>query len=320
MAPASAAAGEEKTVGMKESEFIWFDGEFVPWGEAKVHVLSHALHYGSSVFEGIRAYDTPGGTAVFCLPAHMKRMVDSCRVYRMELPFSREALTQAVLDTVAKNNLRSCYIRPLVFRGYRQLGVEPRTCPVQVIIAAWEWGAYLGPEALEHGVDVGVSSWRRMAPDTTPAAVKAGGHYTNSQLIHMEAVENGYEEGIALDVYGYVCEGSGENVFLVQDGVLYTPPRASSILNGITRNCIMQLARDAGYPVVEAQIAREQLYLADEVFFSGTAAEITPIRSVDHIVVGAGRRGPVTARLQTDFFDVVSGKVPDRHGWLTPVR
>lgn len=302
-----------------KSDYIWFDGQFVPWDEAKVHVLSHALHYGSSVFEGIRAYDTPSGAAVFCLPQHLKRMVNSCRVYRMDIPFSTEELSQAIRDTVVKNDLRSCYIRPLVFRGCGQLGVEPRSCPVQVIVAAWEWGAYLGPEALEQGIDAGVSSWRRMAPDTTPAAVKAGGHYTNSQLIRMEAAEHGYAEGIALDVYGYVSEGSGENIFVVQDGVLYTPPRAASILNGITRQCVMQLAQDAGIPVVEAQIAREQLYLADEIFFSGTAAELTPIRSVDHIVVGPGRRGPITARLQEDFFAIVSGEVPDRHHWLTPV-
>ena len=256
---------------------------------------------------------------MFCLPQHLKRMVNSCRVYGLDIPFSTEELSQAIRDTVVKNDLRSCYIRPLVFRGCGQLGVEPRSCPVQVIVAAWEWGAYLGAEALEQGIDAGVSSWRRMAPDTTPAAVKAGGHYTNSQLIRMEAAEHGYAEGIALDVYGYVSEGSGENIFVVQDGVLYTPPRAASILNGITRQCVMQLAQDAGIPVVEAQIAREHLYLADEIFFSGTAAELTPIRSVDHIVVGPGRRGPITARLQEDFFAIVSGEVPDRHHWLTPV-
>jgi len=303
-----------------ETGYIWMDGKFVPFADAKVHVLTHALHYGSSVFEGIRAYDTPAGPAVFCLQAHLKRMFDSCRVYRMDVPFSTDEMAQAIRETVSRNGLRSCYIRPLVYRWYKQLGVEPRTCPVQVMVAAWEWGAYLGEEALEQGVDVGVTSWRRMAPDTTPAIVKAGGHYTNSQLIHMEAVDNGFEEGIALDVYGYVAEGSGENVFVVQDGVLMTPPRGASVLNGITRACVMQLARDAGYAVVEAPIAREQLYVADEVFFTGTAAEITPIRSVDRIVVGPGRRGPVTARLQADFFNIVSGKVPDRHHWLTPVK
>jgi len=302
-----------------QSDYIWFDGEFVPWEKATVHVLSHALHYGSSVFEGIRAYETARGAAIFCLPQHLKRMVQSCRVYRMEIPYTPEELAQAICATVVRNNLRSCYIRPLVFRGCGQLGVEPRTCPVQVVVAAWEWGAYLGAEALEEGVDVGVSSWRRMAPDTTPAAVKAGGHYANSQLIRMEAAEHGYAEGIALDVYVYVSEGSGENIFVVQDGVLYTPPRAASILNGITRQCVITLAADAGIPVVETQIAREQLYLADEIFFTGTAAELTPIRSVDHIVVGPGRRGPLTARLQEAFFAIVSGEVPDRHHWLTPV-
>lgn len=302
-----------------KSEYIWFDGEFVPWDEAKVHVLCHALHYGSSVFEGIRCYDTASGPAVFCLEQHVKRMVRSCKIYRMELPYPEEHIAQAILGTVAKNQLRSCYIRPLVFRGYEQLGVEPRGCPMQLIIAAWEWGAYLGPEALEQGVDVGVSSWRRMAPDTMPAAAKVAGHYTNSQLIRMEAAEHGYAEGIALDIYGYVSEGSGENIFLVQDGVLYTPTLASSVLGGITRNCVITLAREMGYEVRETQIPREQLYMADEVFFTGTAAELTPIRSVDHILVGPGRRGPITAQLQAEFFKIVSGKIPDRHGWLTPV-
>lgn len=305
---------------INKSEYIWFDGEFVPWDQAKVHVLSHALHYGSSVFEGIRCYETASGPAVFCLEPHVKRMVRSCRIYRMEIPYPPERLSQAILDTVAKNKLRSCYIRPLVFRGYDQLGVEPRTCPVQVIIAAWQWGAYLGPEALEQGVDVGVSSWRRMAPDTTPASAKVGGHYTNSQLIRMEAAEHGYAEGIALDVYGYVSEGSGENVFLVQDGVLYTPPLSASALGGITRHCVITLARELGYEVREALILREQLYIADELFFTGTAAEVTPIRSVDHIVVGPGRRGPITAKLQSEFFKIVSGNAPDRHHWLTPVK
>ena len=303
-----------------KSEYIWFDGDFVPWDQAKVHVLTHALHYGSSVFEGIRCYETATGSAVFCLEQHVKRMVRSCKIYRMEIPHSPDRLCQAIVDTVAKNKLRSCYIRPLVFRGYEQLGVEPRGCPVQVVIAAWEWGAYLGAEALEQGVDVGVSSWRRYAPSTAPASAKVGGHYTNSQLIHMEAAENGFAEGIALDVAGYVAEGSGENVFLVQDGVLYTPPLSASVLGGITRNCVITLARELGYEVRETLIPREQLYIADEVFFTGTAAELTPIRSVDHIVVGPGRRGPITTKLQSEFFKIVSGKVPDRHHWLTPVR
>ena len=303
-----------------KSEFIWYDGEFVPWDQAKVHVLAHALHYGSSVFEGIRCYATSRGPAVFCLPQHVKRMFRSCKIYRMELPYSQDQISQAIIDTVARNGLKSCYIRPLAFRGYEQLGVEPRTCPLNVIIAVWEWGAYLGPEALEQGVDVGVSSWRRMAPSTMPASAKVGGHYTNSQLIRMEAAENGYDEGIALDVYGHVSEGSGENLFLVQDGVLYTPPLSSSILCGITRSCAMRLAQELGYEVREAAIPRENLYVADELFFTGTAAEVTPIRSVDRIVVGAGRRGPITAKLQSEFFRIVSGEIPDRHHWLTPVH
>jgi len=302
-----------------KSEYIWYDGKFVPWDEAKVHVLAHALHYGSSVFEGIRCYETAQGPAVFCLPQHVKRMSRSCRIYRMDLPFSEDQISQAILETVARNGLKSCYIRPLAFRGYGQLGVEPRTCPVNLIIAVWEWGAYLGPEALEQGVNVGVSSWRRMAPDTTPASAKVGGHYTNSQLIRMEAAEHGYDEGIALDFYGYVSEGSGENLFVVQDGVLHTPQFSSSILGGITRSCVMTLARDLGYTVRETTIPREQLYVADEIFFTGTAAEVTPIRSVDHIVIGAGRRGPITAKLQSEFFRIVSGEIPDRHHWLTPV-
>jgi branched-chain amino acid aminotransferase len=307
-------------MAMNETEFIWFDGKFVPWGEAKVHVLSHVLHYGSSVFEGIRCYETTRGPAVFRLPEHVKRMFNSCKVYRMDVPFTQAQVAKAIVDTVAKNKMRSCYIRPLIFRGYGQLGVEPRTCPIQVIVAVWEWGAYLGPEALEQGVDVGVSSWRRMAPDTFPASAKVGGHYTNSQLIRMEASEHGYSEGIALDINGYVSEGSGENIFVVQDGVLYTPPLSASILGGITRSCVMTLAHDLGYEVREGLIAREQLYIADEIFFTGTAAEVTPIRSVDHITIGPGHRGPIAAKLQEAFFNIVSGKVPDRYNWLTPVQ
>ncbi len=303
-----------------KADYIWFDGQFVPWGEAKVHVLSHVLHYGSSVFEGIRCYNTVSGPAVFRLPEHLKRLYNSCKVYRMEVPFTPEQMSQAIRQTVIQNGLKACYIRPLVFRGYGQLGVEPRTCPVNVIVAAWEWGAYLGAEALEQGVDVGISSWRRMAPDTFPASVKAGGHYTNSQLIHMEATEHGYAEGLALDVYGYVCEGSGENVFIVQDGALVTPPLSGSILGGITRQCVIALARELGIEVRETPMPREQLYTADEMFFTGTAAEISPIRSVDHITVGAGRRGPITAKLQEEFFGIVSGQKPDRHHWLTPVK
>lgn len=303
-----------------ESEYIWFDGELVPWKDARIHVLSHVVHYGSSVFEGIRCYSTPAGPAVFRLEPHLRRMYDSCRVYRMTIPYTREQLGQAILETIRRNRLQSCYVRPVVFRGYEQLGVEPRTCPVQVAIAVWNWGTYLGADALDEGVDVGVSSWRRMAPDTTPAGVKAGGHYLNSQLIHMEAADLGYSEGIALDVYGYVSEGSGENIFIVRDGTLYTTSIGNSILGGITRDSVIILARELGYPVIEGQIAREQLYMADEVFFAGTAAEISPVRSIDHLTIGTGRRGPVTAALQTAFFDIVEGRTPDRYHWLTLVN
>ncbi len=307
-------------MAMKESQWIWMSGKLVPWQDAHVHVMSHGLHYGSSVFEGIRAYDNSRvGPAVFCLDQHLKRMYNSARAYRMEIPYSPAELKQAILETIAANKLRSCYIRPLVFRGYDSIGVEPRGCPVEVVVATIEWGRYLGPEAIEQGVDAGVSSWRRMAPDTFPAGIKAGGHYNNSQLIHMEAAEHGYTEGIALDVYGYVCEGSGENIFVVEDGVIRTPPRAASLLGGITRSCVMALAADLGYNVREEMLAREALYSADEIFFSGTAAEITPIRSVDHIPVGSGKRGPITERLQSEFFGIVDGAIADRHGWLTPV-
>lgn len=305
---------------MPQSEFIWFDGEFVPWGDAKVHVLAHAMHYGSSVFEGIRCYETPRGAAVFRLGKHVRRLFDGCRVYRMEIPYSQETIAQAIKDTVSKNGLRSCYIRPLVWRGYGQLGVEPRTCPVQVMVAAWDWGTYLGDDALEQGVDIGVSSWRRAAPDTFPSMVKGGGHYMNSQLIRMEAADNGYSEAIALDVYGYVSEGSGENIFLVRDNVLSTPQVGTSLLGGITRDSVITIARDLGYTVQERPIAREELYMAEELFFAGTAVEISPVRSVDHMVVGQGKRGPVTAALQKAFFERVRGEAPDPYGWLDYVR
>ncbi len=300
-----------------KSEYIWFNGEFVAWDDAKVHVLSHALHYGSSIFEGIRAYDTPKGPAVFRLKEHVRRLFESCKVYRMEIPFTPEEIEKAIVDTVAKNGLKGCYIRPLVFRGYEQLGVSPFGCPVEVIVAAWDWGKYLVGEADEaKGVRAGVSSWRRMAPDTFPAAVKAGGHYTNSQLLNMEAHEHGYDEAIALDVYGYVAEGSGENIFMVRDGELLTP-QAGSILGGITRNAVLKIASELGYTTHEVQIAREHLYIADELFFCGTAAEITPIGSVDGLPVGNGLVGPITEAIRERFFDIATGKAPDVYGWLT---
>ncbi len=307
-------------MSIEKSQWIWMNGKLVPWDQATLHVMSHVVHYGSNVFEGIRCYDNKQvGPAVFCLDAHLNRMFRSAGVYRMQIPYSVQEIKQAILETIAANKLRSCYIRPIVYRAYGEIGVDPKRCPVHVAVATIYWGRYLGPEALEQGVDVGVSSWRRMAPDTYPAAVKAGGHYTNSQLIHMEAREHGYIEGIALDAYGYVSEGSGENVFVVEQGVIRTPPRSASILGGITRGCVITLAGELGIPLREEMLAREALYFADEVFFSGTAAEITPVRSVDHIPVGSGKRGPVTERLQKAFFGVVDGSAPDPHGWLTPV-
>lgn len=305
---------------MQASQWIWFDGEFVPWADAKIHVMSHALHYGTSVFEGIRAYSTPRGPAVFRLGPHVERLINSAKIARLPLKYTQAELEAAILETVRRNGHQACYIRPLVFRGYDALGVDGRTCPVQTIIATIEWGRYLGPEAIEQGVDVGVSSWRRMAPDTFASLAKIGGQYVNSGFVVMEARDLGYVEGIALDIYGYVSEGSGENLFLVHKGVIYTPPLSASILGGITRDCAITLARDLGYEVREAMIPREMLYIADELFFTGTAAEITPIRSVDKQPIGAGRRGPITQRLQEEFFGITSGRLPDRHGWLTYVH
>lgn len=305
---------------IKKSSKIWFNGEFVPWDEAKVHVLAHALHYGSSVFEGIRCYATKSGPAVWLLDGHLERFYNSVKIYRMEIPYSKEQIKEAILETIRANGHEACYIRPLVFRGYGDLGVDPRGCPVEVIIATLEWGRYLGQEAIEQGVDVCFASWQRMAPNTFPALAKCGGHYTNSQLMKMEALINGYTEAIALDVYGYISEGSAENLFLVRRGEIYTPPLGSSILGGLTRDCVITLAGDLGIPVREQAIPREAVYIADEAFFTGTAAEITPIRSVDRITVGAGRRGPITEKLQKEFFALTSGEIPDRHGWLTPVK
>jgi branched-chain amino acid aminotransferase len=304
---------------INKSDKIWFNGEFVPWDEAQIHVMTHALHYGSSVFEGIRAYDTANGPAVWLLDGHLKRLFESAKIYRMEIPYSFDEVKEATLETIRVNKHEACYIRPLVFRGYSEIGVDPRRCPVDVIIATIEWGRYLGPEAIEQGVDVCVSSWRRMAPDTFPALAKSGANYANSQLIKLEALENGYVEGIALDVAGYVSEGSGENLFIVRDGTLVTPPLSFSVLGGLTRGAVMALAKDLGIPVREEAIPRELLYIADEVFFTGTAAEITPIRSIDRVTIGAGRRGPITERLQVEFFGITEGEIPDRHGWLTPV-
>jgi len=303
----------------EKSDQIWMDGQLVPWAQATVHVAAHALHYGSSVFEGIRAYEIDQNPAIFCLDPHIDRLFNSAKIFRMEVPYSKEEIKQAIVDTVRANRHKACYIRPLMLRGCGGLGVNPSACPVQVAILTFEWGRYLGAEAIEQGVDVGVSSWRRMAPNTVPAMAKVGGQYVNSQLIAMEAVQHGYVEGIALDVDGFVSEGSGANIFVVTNGRILTPPLASSILPGVTRQCVLTLAEDLGYQVREERLPRELLYTAGEVFFSGTAVEITPIRSIDGIIVGSGGRGPVTERLQAEFFGIVEGKIPDRHGWLTPV-
>ncbi len=302
------------------SKKVWRNGEFVDWESATVHVMTHALHYGSSWFEGIRCYKTRRGSEVFRLREHVRRLFDSCKIYRVELPFSEAAFCDAILQTVEINELEQCYIRPLVFRGFGSMGVNPLPAPIDACIMVWQWGRYLGDEALENGVDLCVSSWQRAAPNTFPTMAKAGGNYLNGGLIKMEATTRGFAEGIALDTQGFVSEGSGENLFIVRDGKLLTPPLSCSILPGITRNSVITLARDAGYDVQEQAIPREMLYLADELFLTGTAAEVTPIRSVDGITIGKGRRGPVTGAIQTAFFDYVEGKVDDRYGWMTAVK
>jgi branched-chain amino acid aminotransferase len=296
--------------------WIWMNGEMVEFEKATVHVLSHGLHYGSGVFEGIRCYDTADGAAIFRLPEHLRRLQASAKIYRSEIRFSLEELTEATFQTIAANEYNGCYIRPIVYRGLGTLGVYPGNCPVDVAIAVWPWGAYLGEDALTKGVDVCVSSWRRAAGSTFPALAKATGNYLSSQLIKMEAMANGFTEGIALGVDGNVSEGSGENLFLVMNGELYTPPLAASVLPGITRDSIFQLAQDLGFRVHERVIPREMLYVCEELFFCGTAAEVTPIRSVDHIPVGTGRPGPITQRLSEEYLGIATGRVEDRHGWL----
>ncbi len=298
---------------------IWMNGKLVEWKDATIHIGSHVVHYGSGVFEGARCYATPKGSAVFRLDEHMTRLINSAKIYRMEYSLDLAGWREAVLGTIRANAMKACYIRPLIYRGYDTLGVNPLPNPVDAAIMLWEWGAYLGAEALEQGVDVRVSSWSRMAPNTLPAMAKATANYANSQLIKMEALADDYSEGIALDVSGNISEGSGQNIFLVRDGALYTPPLSASVLGGITRDSIMTLARDLGYEVVETNIPREALYIADEVFFTGTAAEVTPVRSIDRVRIGTGARGTITAALQSAFFAVVNGDMPDRHGWLTYV-
>ncbi len=302
-----------------ENSKVWMNGKLVPWKEANIHIASHVVHYGSSIFEGFRAYENPHGIAILRLQTHIKRLFNSCKIYRMEIPYTEEEINQAVINTIRVNKLKSCYIRPVVYRGYGTLGVDPFPNPVDCAILAWEWGKYLGDEALENGVDVRISSWQRMAPNTFPALAKSGANYMNSQLIKMEAILDGYIEGIALNVRGHISEGSGENIFLVVDNILYTPPLSSSVLPGITRNCVMQIAKDIGIPVSEETIPREMLYVADEVFFTGSAAEITPIRSVDKISIGNGKRGPITQKLQDEFFGYINGDKKDKYNWLTYV-
>ncbi len=297
--------------------YIWFDGKVVRWEEATIHVTAHVLHYGSSVFEGARTYETVNGSAIFRLEPHMRRLMRSAKLARIDVPYTQEELTHATIDLVERNGQPSCYIRPIIFRGSEQFGVDGRACPTQVAIMSLAWGRYLGPEAIEHGVDVHVSSWRRM--NSLPFG-KIGGQYVNSQFIAMEAHDGGFNEGIALDANGNVSEGSGENIFVIMDGIVYTPSVASSILSGITRDCALTILNDLGYEVREQVIPRDLLYVADEIFFTGTAAEVTPLRTVDGMKIGAGSRGPITKAVQDQFFGITSGNLPDIHNWLTPVK
>ena len=298
----------------------WFNGKFVDWKDATIHVMSHVVSYGSSVFEGLRCYDTPDGPAIFRLQDHTHRLFNSAKIYRMEIPFSEDEINEACKELIKINNLKSAYLRPVVFRGYNTLGVDPTPCPIDVAIGALNWGAYLGEEAITIGVDVQISTWHRLAPNTMPALSKCGANYMNSQLIKTEALKNGYVEGVALDVNGHLSEGSGENIFVVYDGVLCTPSTGSSVLMGITRDCVFKIAEELEIPVKEMTIPREMLYIADEVFFTGSAAEISPIKSIDRIPIGPGRRGPITEKLQTRLFEYLHGKREDRYGWRTLVK
>jgi branched-chain amino acid aminotransferase len=303
---------------IKPTSKIWHNGNLIPWEQATIHVMSHVIHYGSSVFEGLRCYGQPQGSAIFRLPEHMQRMLDSAKIYRMEVNYTLEELCAGVVDLVEANGVSPCYIRPIALRGYGEMGVSPKGSPVEVYIANFPWGQYL-PGA-SNGVDVCVSSWNRLAPNTLPSLAKVGANYMNSQLIHMEAEVNGYVEAIALDIHGLVSEGSGENVFLVRNGVIYTPPLAHSALSGITRDSVLTIARHLGITVLEQAVSREMLYIADEVFFTGTAAEVTPIRSIDRIPVSDGKPGEITKKISEEFLGIANGLKPDRFGWLTPVK
>src|ERR1700733_11228856 len=302
---------------IQPTEKIWRNGQLIPWEQANIHVMSHVVHYGSSVFEGIRCYGQPSGAAVFRLPEHMQRLIDSAKIYRMTLPYSLDELCAAVVDVIENNGVAPCYIRPIALRGYGEIGVNPKGSPIDVFIANFPWGKYVEGHG---GADVCISSWNRLAPNTMPGLAKAGANYMNSQLIRMEADINGYAEGIALDVNGLVSEGSGENIFLVRNGVLYTPPLSNSALSGITRDSVLTIARHLGLPVIEQSVPRELLYIADEVFFTGTAAEVSPIRSIDRILIGDGTPGPLTKQIADEFFGIANGLKPDRFGWLTPVK
>jgi branched-chain amino acid aminotransferase len=305
-------------MAIQKTEKIWHNGKFIPWDDATLHVMSHVVNYGSSVFEGIRCYAPPSGPAIFRAGEHMQRLIDSAKIYRIDVDFTRDELVHGMLELVKSNGAWPCYIRPIILRGYGEVGVNPLSSPVEVYICNYPWGKYLGTDASE-GVDVCISSWTRIAPNTLPAMAKAGANYMNSQLIKMEAVLNGYAEGIALDKNGYISEGSGENLFVIRNGVLQTAPLGNSVLPGITRDSVLQIARDLGITIVEQVLPRELLYIADEVFFTGTAAEVTPIRSVDKITVGKGKIGPITKSIQQEFYGIVRGEKPDRYNWLTPV-
>lgn len=304
---------------MKKTKYIWMDSKFVNWDDAKIHILSHVIHYGTGVFEGFRCYETKKGSVIFRLKEHTERLFNSAKIYRMEIPYSQDEINNITVELIKKNGLKDAYIRPIAYRGYNTLGVDPFPCPVCVTIAILQWGAYLGREALELGVDVMVSSWNRMAPNTFPAMSKCCANYMNSQLIKMEAITYGFAEGIALDITGYVSEGSGENIFAIRNGIIYTPPLHASILPGITRDTVMTIAKDLGFQVIEEMLTREFLYISDEVFFTGSAAEVTPIRSIDKIPIGQGKAGPITKKLQKTFFEIVNGQIEDKHSWLTKV-
>jgi branched-chain amino acid aminotransferase len=306
--------------GFQEAEFIWKDGEYVGWHDCQIHLLATAVQFGTSVFEGIRAYETARGPAIFRLDAHIDRLIDSAKIYRMVPEYSAEQIRDVCVDIIRKNSLRNCYIRPMVLRGYGTPGLNPTLSPLETYVAAWGWGTYLGEEALAKGVDVCVSSWARMAPNTFPARAKAGGHYVNAQLMKMEAVQNGYTDAIALGPGGLVSEGSGMNLFLVDEGVVISPVLDGTSLVGITRNAAIQMAKDLGYEVVERPVPREELYTVDEMFFTGTAAEVTPVSSVDRVDVGSGRAGPITLDIQKRFLETVRGENDDPHGYLTVVE